>query len=50
MYIYIHIYIYDSFQKSLHMALSENKPFTFLFTYPSRTFTDCGISTRLETE
>ena len=42
--------IYDFFQKFFYPVLAEIIPFTFLFTYPSRSFTDCGFSTRLEME
>ena len=32
-----HGHIYDCFQKILYPVVAENIPFTFLFTYPSRT-------------
>ena len=47
---HIYIYIYDFFQKLFYPVLAEIIPFTFLFTYPSRSFTDCGFSTRLGME
>ena len=40
----------SSFNILFYPALAEIIPFTFLFTYPSRSFTDCGFSTRLEME
>ena len=49
MCIYIY-YVYDFFQKFFYPALAEIIPFTFLFTYPSRSFTDCRFSTRLGME
>ena len=50
-YIYIYIYIYMRIDKyPSHRRRSLLLPFTFFFTYPSRTFTDCGVLSAQQTD